>query len=309
MPARASREAGEIPARTRRCDRGRRLHEATASSLAGRRGRRTIREPEDLSPSALSTLCVVNGAAAARAVAPNTGSPGPTKCRPGLLSLRSGRRCDERDPGAGGRPRSRGVGCGPRGTRAGTRRLAALPMGTRSRSPSLVCAGVAVAVQAGLGIAHVAPFVVPPPSAVLRELAADPGLYLHDTLVTLGGGGGGPGARRGHGLRLRRRRPALAPAGQGADAARRRLADGARDRPRAAPRALAGLRRSAARRRLRAHRLLPAGGHVAPGPARHRRAAAPAAALAGRAAGSSSGACGCPAPPRTSPPGCAPRRP
>jgi ABC-type nitrate/sulfonate/bicarbonate transport system permease component len=49
----------------------------------------------------------------------------------------------------------------------------------------LVCAVVTVAVQAGLSLAHVAPFVVPPPSAVVRELAADPGLYLHDTLVTL----------------------------------------------------------------------------------------------------------------------------
>ena len=49
----------------------------------------------------------------------------------------------------------------------------------------LVCAGLAVAAQAVLGLAHVAPFVVPPPSAVVRELAADPGLYLHDVLVTL----------------------------------------------------------------------------------------------------------------------------
>ncbi len=49
----------------------------------------------------------------------------------------------------------------------------------------LVCAGLAVAVQLGLGLAHVAPFVVPPPAAVLRELAADPGLYLHATAVTL----------------------------------------------------------------------------------------------------------------------------
>jgi NitT/TauT family transport system permease protein len=50
----------------------------------------------------------------------------------------------------------------------------------------LICVGVTVAVQAGLSLAHVATFVVPPPSAVLHELAADPGLYLHDTLVTLG---------------------------------------------------------------------------------------------------------------------------
>lgn len=49
----------------------------------------------------------------------------------------------------------------------------------------LACLAVTLAVQAGLSAAHVAPFVVPPPSAVLRELAADPGLYLHDTLVTL----------------------------------------------------------------------------------------------------------------------------
>ena len=88
MPARASREAGEIPAWTRRCDRGRRPHEATVSSLTGRRGRRVIRKPEDLSPSALTTLCVVNGAAAARAAASKTGGPGPTKCRPGLCRFR-----------------------------------------------------------------------------------------------------------------------------------------------------------------------------------------------------------------------------
>ena len=50
-----SREAGARPARTRRCDRGRRLREATAGKPAGRRGPRTIREPEDLPPSALST--------------------------------------------------------------------------------------------------------------------------------------------------------------------------------------------------------------------------------------------------------------
>ena len=48
MPARASREAGEIPARTRRCDRGRRPHEATVSSLTGRRGRRI--DPEARRP-------------------------------------------------------------------------------------------------------------------------------------------------------------------------------------------------------------------------------------------------------------------
>ena len=88
MPARASREAGEIPAWTRRCDRGRRPHEATVSSLTGRRGRRVIRKPEDLSPSALTTLCVVNGAAAARAAASKTGGPGPTKCRPGRCRFR-----------------------------------------------------------------------------------------------------------------------------------------------------------------------------------------------------------------------------
>ena len=74
------REAGARPARTRRCDRGRRLREATASSLAGRRGRRTIREPEDLPPECADRrACVVNGAAAARAVASNTGGPGPTR--------------------------------------------------------------------------------------------------------------------------------------------------------------------------------------------------------------------------------------
>jgi NitT/TauT family transport system permease protein len=50
---------------------------------------------------------------------------------------------------------------------------------------AVVCAGIAVAIQLGLGLAHVAPFVVPPPSAVLRELAATPGLYLHATLLTL----------------------------------------------------------------------------------------------------------------------------
>src|SRR5450756_3077610 len=80
MPARASREAGEIPAWTRRCDRGRRPREATVSSLTGRRGPRVIRKPEDLCPSALTTLCVVNGAAAAHAAASKTGGPGPTKC-------------------------------------------------------------------------------------------------------------------------------------------------------------------------------------------------------------------------------------
>jgi ABC-type nitrate/sulfonate/bicarbonate transport system permease component len=49
----------------------------------------------------------------------------------------------------------------------------------------LVVAGLTLAVQFGLSLAHVAAFVVPPPSAVLRELAAEPGLFLHDTLVTL----------------------------------------------------------------------------------------------------------------------------
>jgi len=49
----------------------------------------------------------------------------------------------------------------------------------------LVVAGLTLAVQLGLSLAHVAAFVVPPPSAVLRELAAEPGLFLHDTLVTL----------------------------------------------------------------------------------------------------------------------------
>lgn len=81
-------EAGAMPARTRRCDRGRRPHEATAGSPAGRRGLRTIRKPEDLSPSALATPCVVNGAAAAHAVVSNTGGPGQTKCRPGLCRSR-----------------------------------------------------------------------------------------------------------------------------------------------------------------------------------------------------------------------------
>jgi ABC-type nitrate/sulfonate/bicarbonate transport system permease component len=74
---------------------------------------------------------------------------------------------------AGGAMRRSGGGAWPRGLRSVAIAIA-------------VCAGVAVAVQAGLSVAHVAPFVIPPPSAVLRELADDPGLYLRDTLVTLG---------------------------------------------------------------------------------------------------------------------------
>ena len=107
MPARASREAGEIPAWTRRCDRGQRPHEATVSSLTGRRGRRVIRKPEDLSPGALTTLCVVNGAAAARAAARKRGARARRSVGPGVVVFATERRRHAARRHAGG-PRARG---------------------------------------------------------------------------------------------------------------------------------------------------------------------------------------------------------
>jgi ABC-type nitrate/sulfonate/bicarbonate transport system permease component len=48
-----------------------------------------------------------------------------------------------------------------------------------------LCVAVAVAVEVALRAGHVAQFVFPAPSAVLRDLVSEPGLYLHATLVTL----------------------------------------------------------------------------------------------------------------------------
>ena len=98
------------------------------------------------------------------------------------------------------------------------------------------------------------------------------------------------------GARLRRGRAALAAARPRAHAARRRLADHPRDRAGAAPGPLVRLRRAAARHRLRAHRLLPHGGdRAARGCARPTRSSSCSCARSTPAAGTSSGACGCPA--------------
>jgi ABC-type nitrate/sulfonate/bicarbonate transport system permease component len=49
----------------------------------------------------------------------------------------------------------------------------------------LACVALAALVEAVVRLAHVQSFVFPPPSAVLRELAAEPGLFLHNALITL----------------------------------------------------------------------------------------------------------------------------
>ena len=43
-----NREDGAIPSRSRRCNRGRMLQQATVIDFTGRRSTRTIRKPEDL---------------------------------------------------------------------------------------------------------------------------------------------------------------------------------------------------------------------------------------------------------------------
>ena len=178
------REAGARPARTRRCDRGRRLREATASSLAGRRSRRTIREPEDLPPECADASRVVNGTAAAHAVASNTGGPGQTQCRPGLCRLggrEAGMRAAVTGSGRRRAPGRRAPAPARAASRPGRVPLVGRPgdgarrCSSRSRwAPSSSCAPL-----------HVAPYVFPPPSAVLAELAADPLLFARAALVTV----------------------------------------------------------------------------------------------------------------------------
>jgi len=50
----------------------------------------------------------------------------------------------------------------------------------------VVVAGLTLATEAVVRATHVAPFVFPPPSAVLAQLAAEPGLFLRAAAVTLG---------------------------------------------------------------------------------------------------------------------------
>ena len=49
----------------------------------------------------------------------------------------------------------------------------------------VACIALAVLVEAVVRGAHVQAFVFPPPSAVLRELIAEPGLFVHNALITL----------------------------------------------------------------------------------------------------------------------------
>jgi len=49
----------------------------------------------------------------------------------------------------------------------------------------LACVLLAALVEGFVRADHVQAFVFPPPSAVLRELAAEPGLFLHNALITL----------------------------------------------------------------------------------------------------------------------------
>ena len=79
----------------------------------------------------------------------------------------------------------------PVGVAEGTARSAgrARPWLRAARSAAIavaVCVALAVVVEVALRAGHVAQFVFPAPSAVLADLAAEPGLYLHATLVTLG---------------------------------------------------------------------------------------------------------------------------
>jgi ABC-type nitrate/sulfonate/bicarbonate transport system permease component len=49
----------------------------------------------------------------------------------------------------------------------------------------LACLALATLVEALVRGAHVQSFVFPPPSAVVRDLATEPGLFVHNTLITL----------------------------------------------------------------------------------------------------------------------------
>ena len=153
----------------------------------------------------------------------------------------------------------------------------------------------------------VAAYVFPPPSAVLAELGAEPSVVRHRRPRHARRGGRRSAARRGDGARLRRRGAALTPSGRRPHTARGRVADGAGDRPGSAAGAVVRLRLRAARHHLRAHRLLPDGRDDARGPARHRPAAAPAAAVGRRPlAATCSGACACRPRCRSWPPACGP---
>jgi NitT/TauT family transport system permease protein len=74
---------------------------------------------------------------------------------------------------------------------AGRRAFTARPAGpfrrglTRAAGAVAALAALTLAVELIVRGAHVQPFIFPPPSAVLAELAAEPGLFLHNALITI----------------------------------------------------------------------------------------------------------------------------
>ena len=159
----------------------------------------------------------------------------------------------------------------------------ALPLVGRPRRRSGCSSPLTLGAELVVRALHVAPYVFPPPSAVLAELAAEPMLFVRAALVTVSEAAAGLvlgaalalafAAAATHSRRL----------DAAAHAARRRVADGAGHRAGPSARAVDGLRLAAQGGRLCADRLLPHGGHGSRGTPRDRSAAAPADALRGRA--------------------------
>ena len=80
------------------------------------------------------------------------------------------------------------TGAGGEGRRVASRRLRVSRRSSRSSAiPTALCLLVALTLGAELVVRalHVAPYVFPPPSAVLAELAAEPTLFVRAALVTV----------------------------------------------------------------------------------------------------------------------------